>query len=73
MRTNIDVNDDLLEEAMQLSGLKTKKAVVEEGLRQLVRLQRQAGVRSLRGKLKWEGNLEESRLGRRFGVGRDHP
>jgi Arc/MetJ family transcription regulator len=73
MRTNINVNDDLLAEAMQLSGLKTKKAVVEEGLRQLIRLQRQAGIRSLRGKLKWEGNLEESRLGRRFGVGRDRP
>ena len=73
MRTNIDVNDDLLAEAMQLSGLKTKKAVVEEGLRQLIRLQRQAGIRSLRGKLKWEGDLEESRLGRRFGVDRNHP
>ena len=73
MRTNIDVNDALLAEAMQLSGLKTKKAVVEEALRQLIRLQRQAGIRSLRGKLKWEGDLEESRLGRRFGVGNDHP
>ena len=73
MRTNIDVNDALLAEAMQLSGLKTKKAVVEEALRQLIRLQRQAGIRSLRGKLKWEGDLEESRLERRFGVGSDHP
>ena len=73
MRTNIDVNDALLAEATQLSGLKTKKAVVEEALRQLIRLQRQAGIRSLRGKLKWEGDLEESRLERRFGVGSDHP
>jgi Arc/MetJ family transcription regulator len=73
MRTDIDLDDDLVEEAMRLSGLRTKKPVVEEALRQLIRLQRQAEIRTLRRKLKWEGNLEENRLGRRFGVGHDHP
>jgi Arc/MetJ family transcription regulator len=67
MRTNIDIDDDLLADAMRLSGLKTKRAVVEEALRRLIALQRQAEIRALRGKLKWEGELDESRLGRRFG------
>jgi len=64
MRTNIDIDNDLLTEAMRLSGLNTKRAVVEEALRQLVRLGRQRGIRELRGALRWEGDLEQSRLGR---------
>jgi Arc/MetJ family transcription regulator len=71
VRTNIDIDDDLLAEAMRRSGLKTKKAVVEEALKRLIRLHRQAAIRELRGKLKWEGNLEESRLGRDFVLDRD--
>ena len=64
MRTNIEIDDDLLKEAMRSSGEKTKKAVVEAGLRKLVQLQRQTSIRKLRGTLKWEGNLEEMRLSR---------
>lgn len=71
MRTNINIDDALLAEAMRHSGLKTKKAVVEEALKSLIRLHRQAAIRELRGKLKWEGNLQESRLGRDFVVDRD--
>ena len=71
MRTNIDIDDDLLSEAMRLSGLKTKKAVVEEALRRLIKLQRQVEIRGLRGKLRWEGDLEESRLGREFNIDHD--
>lgn len=62
VRTNIDIDDDLLAEAMRLSGLKTKKAVVEEALRLLTKRHRQRDILDLRGKLRWEGNLEESRL-----------
>jgi Arc/MetJ family transcription regulator len=71
MRTNIDIDDGLLAEAMRLSGLKTKKAVVDKALQKLIMLHRQAAIRELRGKLKWEGNLEESRLGRDFVIDRD--
>lgn len=61
MRTNIDIDDALMKEALRLSGLDTKKAVVEEGLATLVRLKRQAGIRSYRGKLHWTGDLNGMR------------
>ena len=64
MRTNIDIDDALLNEARKLSGQTTKKATVEEGLRLLIRLRRQEEVSKARGKYPWSGNLEESRKGR---------
>jgi len=64
MRTNIVLDDKLVREAMRLSGLKTKRAVVEAGLRLLVQVKMQGGIRRLRGKVAWEGNLGESRVGR---------
>jgi Arc/MetJ family transcription regulator len=62
MRTNIVINDELMNDAMKLSGFKTKKAVVEEGLKLLVKLKKQQRIKDLRGKLKWEGNLDEMRM-----------
>ena len=64
MRTNIDIDDDLMRQAMRSSGATTKRAVVEEGLRLLIQTRGQASMRRLRGKVKWEGNLEQSRVGR---------
>lgn len=64
MRTNIEINDDLIRKAMRSSGVRTKRAVVEAALQLLVKTQSQAAVRSLRGKVQWEGNLDASRLGR---------
>jgi Arc/MetJ family transcription regulator len=64
MRTNIDIDDQLMRQAMRSSGARTKRATVEAALRLLIRLRRQAGIRQLRGKVKWEGDLNESRLGR---------
>ena len=64
MRTNIDIDDDLMRQAMRSSGATTKRAVVEEGLRLLIQTRGQAGMRRLRGKVKWEGDLEQSRVGR---------
>jgi len=64
MRTNIIINDELMNEALKLTDLKTKKAVVEEGLKLLVQLKKQQKIKSLRGKLSWEGNLEDMRLDR---------
>jgi Arc/MetJ family transcription regulator len=64
MRTNIVIDDELIEQAMKLAGLPTKKAAVEAGLRLLVQVKGQAEVRRWRGKVKWEGNLDKSRSGR---------
>jgi Arc/MetJ family transcription regulator len=64
MRTNIDIDDELIREAMQKTGSPTKKAVVETALRLLLDIRSQADIRQLYGKIKWEGNLDESRLGR---------
>lgn len=64
MRTNIVIEDRLMEEAMRLSGLKTKREAVEEGLRTLVRLEKQRRVRAFRGKLAWKGDLSAMRTDR---------
>ncbi len=60
MRTNIVIDDRLMSAALKTSGLKTKKEVVEEGLRLLVKVN-QSKLKKWRGKLKWEGNLDEMR------------
>lgn len=62
MRTNIVIDDNLMNEAMTLSQLKTKKAAVEAGLRLLVRIKKQERIKRLRGKLKWDGDLDKMRL-----------
>jgi Arc/MetJ family transcription regulator len=64
MRTNIVIDDELMAAALASTGLKTKKAVIEEALRTLVTLKAQERVRSLRGKLQWEGDLGVLREGR---------
>jgi len=61
MRTNIEIDDNLMDDALKATGLKTKKEAVELGLKALIKLNKQASIRSLRGKLKWEGDLEEMR------------
>ena len=62
MRTNIVIADELMNEAMALTQLKTKKAVVETGLRLLIQIKKQERIKSLRGKLKWDGDLDAMRL-----------
>ena len=57
MRTNIILNDDLVSEAMTLTGDRTKAGVIHRALRELVRLERLRRVRGLRGRLRWEGDL----------------
>lgn len=64
MRTNIDIDDDLMREALEVTGARTKRAAVEDGLRLLIRTRRQAGLRRLRGKIEWEGDLHKSRQAR---------
>jgi len=63
-RTNIVLDDRLIEQARELMGLQTKRDIVEEALRLLVQIRRQEGVRRLRGKLHWEGDLDAMRQGR---------
>ena len=62
MRTNIVIDDKLMKKAMSITGHKTKKATVEEGLKLIVSLKEQEKIRSFRGKLKWQGDLEQMRL-----------
>jgi Arc/MetJ family transcription regulator len=61
MRTNIVIDDRLMREALRATGLKTKRDAVEEGLRTLVRLQKQEEIRQFRGKLPWRGDLDAMR------------
>jgi Arc/MetJ family transcription regulator len=62
MRTNIEINDELIKETLKITGLKTKREVVDQALRELLRLKKQEGLRKLRGKVQWEGDLEAMRL-----------
>jgi Arc/MetJ family transcription regulator len=64
MRTNIDIDDELLAAARKVSGQTTKKATVEEALRLLVKLRRQADVGKAFGRYRWRGDLARSRRGR---------
>ena len=64
MRTNIDIDDRLISQAMRRSGARTKKAAVKAGLRMLVRTHSQGSIRRLKGKVEWTGDLEQSRLAR---------
>ena len=61
MRTNIVIDDRLMDEAMKASGAQTKREAVEMGLKTLLKLSRQAELRSLRGKLDWQGDLDAMR------------
>ena len=64
MRTNIEIDDGLMAKALRASGKGTKRAVVEEALRLLVRTKGQTRIRKWRGKVGWEGDLQQSRASR---------
>lgn len=61
MRTNIDIDDRLMAQALKVTGLKSKREAVELGLRTLLRLRQQGELRKLRGKLDWQGDLDAMR------------
>lgn len=61
MRTNIIIDDQLMADTLRATGLQTKREVVELGLRTLLRLKQQAEIRTLRGKITWEGDLDAMR------------
>ncbi len=62
MRTNVVIDDKLMESALKVSGLKTKKDAIEEGLKLLVQVKSQKEIKRFRGKLKWSGDLDKMRL-----------
>ena len=61
MRTNIVIDDELMKQVLELTGLKTKREAVEQGLKALAQLKRQEKIRKHRGKLQWEGDLGQMR------------
>ena len=61
MRTNIEIDDKLMNDVLKATGLKTKKEVVELGLKTLIRLKKQQRIRDFRGQLKWTGDLDDMR------------
>lgn len=64
MRTNIEIDDELLRRAQEIAGTSTKRATVDHALRELVRSQERRRIVELRGTVTWEGDLDESRCGR---------
>jgi Arc/MetJ family transcription regulator len=64
MRTNIDIDDKLMKQAMKATGATTKKGAVEAALLRVVQLKKQEGFKKLRGKVRWEGDLDAMREGR---------
>ena len=61
MRTNIEIDDNLMQDVLKATGLTTKKDVVELGLKTLIRLKKQERIKSFRGQLKWTGDLDDMR------------
>jgi len=64
VRTNIEIDDELIDKAMALTGHRTKRAVVDEALKLLVRLRQQEKLKDLFGKVTWEGDLDQMRRSR---------
>ena len=61
MRTNIEIDDKLMSRALRVSGYRTKRAAIEAGLRLLVQFHSQKKLHTLKGKITWEGDLDEMR------------
>ena len=61
MRTNIEIDDKLMSDVLKATGVPTKKAAVELGLKTLIRLKKQEGIKAFRGQLQWTGDLDEMR------------
>jgi Arc/MetJ family transcription regulator len=62
MRTNIVIDDKLMDDALKATGLETKKEAVELGLKLLIKLKKQEGIKKFKGRLQWDGDLSEMRL-----------
>lgn len=65
MRTNVEINDNLMDEVLRLSKTKTKKEAIEKALQCYVRLLKQRDILNLKGNVKWEGDLDDMRTSKR--------
>ena len=65
MRTNLTLSDDLMNEALSLTGLTNKREAIELALKTLIQLKRQERIREYRGKLRWESNLDDRKKNER--------
>ncbi|MDP2646490.1 MAG: type II toxin-antitoxin system VapB family antitoxin [Desulfobacterales bacterium] len=63
-RTNVVLDDKLVEDCIKATGIKTQKALIDQALRELLRHENQIKILDLRGKIHWDGNLDEWRIGR---------
>ena len=63
MRTNIVIDDELMNRVLKLTGIRTKREAVEMGLKALLKLKKQEGIREFRGRLDWVGDLDDLRTG----------
>lgn len=61
MRTNIVLDDNIMKTALEIGGLKTKKATIENALKLFIQIKGQKKIKELKGKIKWEGDLEDMR------------
>ncbi len=61
MRTNIEIDDQLMDDVLKATGARTKKEAVELGLKALIRLKKQEGLKAFKGKLNWTGDLDDMR------------
>ncbi len=66
MSESMSLDENLLSEARELTGIEGREAIINEALKLFVQVRRQDGLRRLRGKVTWEGNLDELRRGRWF-------
>jgi Arc/MetJ family transcription regulator len=64
MRTNIEIDDEVMREAQRLTGVRTKRETVDLALRELVARHQRLGILDLRGRVHWEGDLSATRRGR---------
>ncbi|KTT76120.1 type II toxin-antitoxin system VapB family antitoxin [Sphingomonas endophytica] len=61
MRTNIDIDDDLMAKVMRITGKRTKRDAIHEAMARLVEIDQQTAIRTLRGTIDWDGNLDDMR------------
>jgi Arc/MetJ family transcription regulator len=61
MRTNVVLDDNLIDTALKLTGFRTKKKAIEEGLKLLIQVNKQRKIKQYRGKLSWTGDLDDMR------------
>jgi len=63
-RTNVLLDDKIVEDCLKATGIKTRRALIDHALRELLRHESQTKILELKGKVHWEGNLNELRQGR---------